>query len=102
VLSDRLAALNEAQAGTVLASSRISVPHRYSILILAIGLAAGSVRAQAVIEGTILVLATPYFQKTDTAGRYRREHLPAGNYVSMRYARPLANFSMPRNAHILV
>ncbi|MFN2621397.1 MAG: carboxypeptidase regulatory-like domain-containing protein [Chthoniobacterales bacterium] len=33
------------------------------------------------MRGTILVLETPYFQKTDTAGRYRLEHLPAGSYV---------------------
>ena len=33
------------------------------------------------MRGTILVLDTPYFEKTDTAGRYRLEHLPAGNYV---------------------
>jgi len=33
------------------------------------------------MRGTILVLETPYFQKTDTTGRYRLEHLPAGNYV---------------------
>lgn len=33
------------------------------------------------MRGTILVLETPYFQKTDTAGRYRLDHLPAGNYV---------------------
>jgi plastocyanin len=33
------------------------------------------------MRGTILVLETPYFQKTDTAGRYRLEHLPAGKYV---------------------
>lgn len=33
------------------------------------------------MRGTILVLETPYFVKTDTAGRYRLEHLPAGNYV---------------------
>jgi plastocyanin len=33
------------------------------------------------MRGTILVLETPYFQKTDTAGRYRLEHLPAGNYL---------------------
>jgi plastocyanin len=33
------------------------------------------------MRGTILVLETPYFQKTDTAGRYRMEHLPLGNYV---------------------
>ncbi len=32
------------------------------------------------MRGTILVLETPYFQKTDTAGHYRLEHLPAGNY----------------------
>jgi plastocyanin len=33
------------------------------------------------MRGTILVLETPHFQKTDTAGRYRLEHLPAGSYV---------------------
>jgi len=33
------------------------------------------------MRGTILVLETPYFQKTDTAGRYRLEHLPAGKYM---------------------
>lgn len=33
------------------------------------------------MRGTILVLETPYFVKTDPAGRYRLEHLPAGNYV---------------------
>jgi plastocyanin len=33
------------------------------------------------MRGTILVLETPYFKKTDTAGRYRLENLPAGNYV---------------------
>ena len=33
------------------------------------------------MRGTILVLETPYFVKTDTTGRYRLEHLPAGNYV---------------------
>jgi plastocyanin len=33
------------------------------------------------MRGTILVLETPHFQKTDTAGRYRLANLPAGNYV---------------------
>jgi plastocyanin len=33
------------------------------------------------MRGTILVLETPHFIKTDTAGRYRLEHLPTGNYV---------------------
>jgi plastocyanin len=33
------------------------------------------------MRGTILVLETPHFTKTDTAGRYRLEHLPAGSYV---------------------
>ena len=33
------------------------------------------------MRGTILVLETPYFQKTDTAGKYRLEHVPAGSYV---------------------
>lgn len=31
--------------------------------------------------GTILVLDTPYFQKTDASGRYRLEHLPEGHYT---------------------
>jgi len=33
------------------------------------------------MRGTVLVLETPFFQKTDTAGRYRLENLPVGNYV---------------------
>lgn len=33
------------------------------------------------MRGTILVLETPYFQKTDTAGRFRLDHLPAGHFV---------------------
>ena len=33
------------------------------------------------MRGTILVLETPHFIKTDTAGKYRLEHLPPGNYV---------------------
>ncbi len=33
------------------------------------------------MRGTILVLETPYFAKTDTTGRYRLEHLPSGNYL---------------------
>ena len=33
------------------------------------------------MRGTILILETPYFQKTDVAGRYRLEHLPAGRYT---------------------
>ena len=33
------------------------------------------------MRGTILVLETPYFQKTDTSGHYRLEHLPAGHFV---------------------
>lgn len=33
------------------------------------------------MRGTVLVLETPYFQKTDREGRYRLEHLPAGRYV---------------------
>jgi len=69
------------------------VRYGYSLLIFAVGLAAGSVQAQGVIEGTIhceihermrgtiLVLETPHFQNTDTSGRFRLEHLPAGKYV---------------------
>ena len=33
------------------------------------------------MRGTILVLDTPYFVKTDAAGRYRLEGLPAGHYT---------------------
>jgi plastocyanin len=33
------------------------------------------------MRGTVLVLETPYFVKTDAQGRYRLEHLPAGNYT---------------------
>lgn len=32
------------------------------------------------MRGTILVLETPYFTKTDAQGHYRLEHLPAGNF----------------------
>jgi plastocyanin len=33
------------------------------------------------MRGTILVLDTPYFQKTDTKGAFRFGHLPAGHYL---------------------
>lgn len=33
------------------------------------------------MRGTILVLDTPYFVKTDPSGRYRLEGLPAGHYI---------------------
>jgi plastocyanin len=33
------------------------------------------------MRGTVLVLDTPYFVKTDAQGRYRLEHLPAGNFT---------------------
>ena len=33
------------------------------------------------MRGTILVLDTPYFQKTDLAGRYRLEHRPPGHHL---------------------
>lgn len=33
------------------------------------------------MRGIILVLETPYFQKTDPAGHYRLEHLPAGRFL---------------------
>lgn len=33
------------------------------------------------MRGTVLVLDTPYFQKTDVTGRYRLEHLPAGQFT---------------------
>ena len=45
----------------------------------------GAVRLRCEIHehmrGTILVLDTPYFTKTDTNGVYRLENLPAGNFV---------------------
>ena len=33
------------------------------------------------MRGTILVLESPFFQRTDSAGRYRLEHLPPGRYL---------------------
>jgi plastocyanin len=33
------------------------------------------------MRGTVLVLDSPYFQKTDSAGRYRLEHLPSGHFT---------------------
>jgi plastocyanin len=33
------------------------------------------------MRGTVLVLDTPFFVKTDAQGHYRLEHLPAGNYL---------------------
>jgi plastocyanin len=33
------------------------------------------------MRGTILVLDTPYFVKTDATGKYRLAHLPTGNYT---------------------
>jgi len=33
------------------------------------------------MRGTVLVLQSPYFQKTDSAGRYRLDHLPAGHFT---------------------
>ena len=33
------------------------------------------------MRGTILVLDTPYFVKTDVTGKYLLEHLPAGKYT---------------------
>lgn len=32
------------------------------------------------MRGIVLVLTSPYFVKTDSAGRYRLEHLPSGHY----------------------
>jgi plastocyanin len=33
------------------------------------------------MRGTVLVLETPYFQKTDSAGHYRLDHLPVGHFT---------------------
>jgi len=33
------------------------------------------------MRGTVLVLETPFFQKTDSEGRYRLDHLPVGRYI---------------------
>ena len=38
------------------------------------------------MRAAVLVLATPYFVKTDTAGRYRLEHLPAGRHTLKAWA----------------
>ena len=32
------------------------------------------------MRGTVLVLETPFFVKTDSQGHYRLEHLPVGSY----------------------
>src|SRR5437773_1162656 len=50
------------QGGTVLALCRISVRYGYSILIFVVGLAAESVHAQVVIEGTVQ-LPKPSFDR---------------------------------------
>jgi len=33
------------------------------------------------MRGTIVVVDTPYFRKTDSSGRYRLENLPAGRHL---------------------
>ncbi len=33
------------------------------------------------MRGTILVLETPFFSKSDAAGRYRIDHVPPGRYT---------------------
>jgi len=33
------------------------------------------------MRGTVLVLDSPFFQKTDSAGHYRIDHLPAGHFT---------------------
>jgi len=33
------------------------------------------------MRGTVLVLDSPYFQKTDSAGHYRIDHLPVGHFT---------------------
>ena len=33
------------------------------------------------MRGTVLVLETPYFQKTDSTGHYRLDHLPTGHFT---------------------
>jgi len=33
------------------------------------------------MRGTILVLNTPYFVKTDAAGKYRLDNLPVGQFI---------------------
>ena len=33
------------------------------------------------MRGTVLVLDSSYFQKTDSAGHYRLEHLPTGHFT---------------------
>jgi plastocyanin len=47
------------------------------------------------MRGTILVLDTPYFQKTDSDGRYRLEHLPAGRYLLTAWLEDGTAFERP-------
>jgi|ERR1051326_640763 plastocyanin len=47
------------------------------------------------MRGTILVLDTPYFVKTDTAGKYRLEHLPIGKYTLKAWVDEKTVFERP-------
>ncbi len=43
----------------------------------------------------ILVLATPYFTTTDTAGQFRLDHLPPGHYVLKAWVNPRRVWQRP-------
>jgi len=47
------------------------------------------------MQGVILVLDTPYFQKTDTRGNYRLDGLPPGSYVLKVWISEKATYTRP-------
>jgi hypothetical protein len=47
------------------------------------------------MQGIILVLDTPYFQKTDAEGRYRLEGLPAGKYTLKAWVSEKETYERP-------
>jgi len=58
------------------------------------------------MRGTILVLETPYFQKTDSLGHYRLDRLPAGHFVLKAWVNEAdvreraADFKSGANLHV--
>ena len=47
------------------------------------------------MRGTILVLETPYFVKTDANGHYKLDGLPAGKYTLKAWVNDKTTFSQP-------
>jgi plastocyanin len=47
------------------------------------------------MRGTVLVVDTPYFTKTDTNGVYRLENLPAGNYILKAWVKEDVTWQRP-------